>query len=73
LRVFLRTRFLPVSAMAASAIKCNDDRGSECANDWLWIYNFNASNVGWWYTEVDAKPEVKRRQRRASAFARRNP
>jgi len=33
--------------------KCNDDRGSECGNDWLWIYGFNASNVGWWYTEVD--------------------
>ena len=35
--------------------KCNDDRGSECANDWLWIYGFNASNVGWWYTEVDCE------------------
>jgi len=35
--------------------KCNDDRGSECANDWLWIYSFNSSNVGWWYTEVDCE------------------
>jgi len=35
--------------------QCNDDRGSECANDWLWIYSFNSSNVGWWYTEVDCE------------------
>ncbi|MCK9183294.1 MAG: hypothetical protein M0P13_10535 [Fibrobacteraceae bacterium] len=33
--------------------KCNPDRGGDCGNDWLWMYDFNASNVGWWYTEVD--------------------
>ncbi|MFA6836266.1 MAG: hypothetical protein WCR04_07675 [Fibrobacteraceae bacterium] len=33
--------------------KCNPDRGSDCGSEWLWIYDFNASNVGWWYTEVD--------------------
>ena len=33
--------------------KCNSDRGSDCYNDWLWIYEFNSANVGWWYQEVD--------------------
>lgn len=41
--------------VSGKCYKCNDDRGSECANDWLWIYGFNASNVGWWYTEVDCE------------------
>jgi len=48
----------PLSAcfeVSGKCYKCNDDRGSECANDWLWIYDFNSSNVGWWYTEVDCE------------------
>jgi hypothetical protein len=32
--------------------KCNPARGSECSNDWLWIYGFVPENVGWWYTEI---------------------
>ncbi|MBO5423791.1 MAG: hypothetical protein J6A06_08415, partial [Fibrobacteraceae bacterium] len=35
--------------------KCNSDRGSDCYNDWLWIYDFNSANIGWWYKEVDCE------------------
>ncbi len=40
--------------------KCNSDRGSECRNDWLWVYPFNSSNVGWWYTEVDCATGIEK-------------
>lgn len=40
--------------------KCNSDRGLECRNDWLWVYPFNSSNVGWWYTEVDCATGIEK-------------
>ena len=36
-----------------SCYKCNSERGSECGNNWLWIYDFVESNVGYWYEEID--------------------
>ena len=33
--------------------KCKSERSSACGEEWLWKGNFNSSNVGWWYTEVD--------------------
>ncbi len=34
-------------------LQCSKERGSACGEEWLWKGNFNSSNVGWWYTEVD--------------------
>jgi hypothetical protein len=28
--------------------KCNPERGSQCSNDWLWIYDFNLEDSYWW-------------------------
>lgn len=46
----------PTSACFAyngSCYKCNPNRGSDCASDWLWLWTFTPSNVGWWYEKVD--------------------
>ncbi|MDD5942726.1 hypothetical protein [Fibrobacter sp.] len=40
-------------AYNGSCYKCNADRGSECANSWLWQGSFTPANIGWWYEEVD--------------------
>ncbi len=37
--------------------RCNPDRGNECGQEWLWIYDFLPGNVGWWYQEVPCFPD----------------
>jgi hypothetical protein len=40
-------------ALGGKCYKCKSERGSACGEEWLWKGNFNSSNVGYWYTEVD--------------------
>jgi len=40
-------------ALGGKCYKCKSERSSACGEEWLWKGNFNSSNVGWWYTEVD--------------------
>ncbi len=43
--------------------KCKSERGSACGERMALEGNFNPSNVGWWYTEVDCATGIEKTKR----------